>query len=390
MQTNGSRSPTAWSWRSTRSGPRRARRRRRAVRARPRPGLERPDVGRRRRRARGAGHRSRPSTCAATAAPSKPDGAVRRRDGRRRPRDADRRARAATGRSSPASRGAATSSWSSRPATRRRRAAIVCVDGGWLEPAAELPGLGGVPDGPGAAAARGTAAAPRSRDTSAAAPRLAGDRASAARSRTSRSGADGTIAPWLTFERHIAVLRGLWEHRPAERYADVAVPVLLVPADGGDGGPTGARSAERSRRRRRRSPMRRVHWFAGDHDLHAQHPDELADVLHDVDASRTGLPRVSRRRAILAIMGSGETAPTMAKVHRALLDRLGAGPVPAAILDTPYGFQENADDLSARTVALLRRERRPRRSTVASYRSRGRRRRSTPRRPSPGSARHAT
>jgi hypothetical protein len=52
---------------------------------------------------------------------------------------------------------------------------------------------------------------------------------------------------------------------------------------------------------------------------------------------------------VLAIMGSGETAPAMAKVHRALFERLGTGPVPAAILDTPYGFQENADELSART-----------------------------------------
>ncbi len=53
---------------------------------------------------------------------------------------------------------------------------------------------------------------------------------------------------------------------------------------------------------------------------------------------------------ILAIMGSGETAPTMAKVHRALFERFGDEPVPAAIIDTTYGFQENADELSARTV----------------------------------------
>jgi hypothetical protein len=55
----------------------------------------------------------------------------------------------------------------------------------------------------------------------------------------------------------------------------------------------------------------------------------------------------------LAIMGSGETAPAMAKVHRALFDRFGDGPVPAAILDTPYGFQENADELSSRTMAFF-------------------------------------
>ena len=45
---------------------------------------------------------------------------------------------------------------------------------------------------------------------------------------------------------------------------------------------------------------------------------------------------------LLAIMGSGETAPTMVKVHRELLERMGPPPVPAVLLDTPFGFQENA------------------------------------------------
>ena len=66
-------------------------------------------------------------------------------------------------------------------------------------------------------------------------------------------------------------------------------------------------------------------------------------------------PRLSPR--ILAIMGSGENAPAMAKVHRALFERVGsggaAGPVPAAVIDTPYGFQENADELSARTMEFF-------------------------------------
>jgi hypothetical protein len=62
-----------------------------------------------------------------------------------------------------------------------------------------------------------------------------------------------------------------------------------------------------------------------------------------------------REPRILAIMGSGETAPTMAKVHRALFERFDAGsaPVPAVILDTPYGFQENADELSSRTLEFF-------------------------------------
>ena len=54
---------------------------------------------------------------------------------------------------------------------------------------------------------------------------------------------------------------------------------------------------------------------------------------------------------LLVIMGSGETAPTMVKPHRAILDRVGTGP--AVLLDTPYGFQTNADDISARAVGYF-------------------------------------
>ncbi len=72
---------------------------------------------------------------------------------------------------------------------------------------------------------------------------------------------------------------------------------------------------------------------------------------------------------ILAIMGSGETAPTMAKVHRALFERFGNEAVPAAIIDTTYGFQENADDLSARTVEFFATSV-GRAVSVASFRSR--------------------
>lgn len=53
---------------------------------------------------------------------------------------------------------------------------------------------------------------------------------------------------------------------------------------------------------------------------------------------------------LLVIMGSGETAPTMVKPHRQLFDRLDPDPGPAVLLDTPYGFQENADDISAKAV----------------------------------------
>lgn len=57
---------------------------------------------------------------------------------------------------------------------------------------------------------------------------------------------------------------------------------------------------------------------------------------------------------ILVIIGSGETAPTLARVHRALIERLGPPPAPAVLIDTPYGFQENADDISGRAVDYFR------------------------------------
>ena len=49
---------------------------------------------------------------------------------------------------------------------------------------------------------------------------------------------------------------------------------------------------------------------------------------------------------LLVVMGSGETAPTMVKTHRSIFERVGG---PAVLIDTPYGFQENADDISERT-----------------------------------------
>lgn len=55
---------------------------------------------------------------------------------------------------------------------------------------------------------------------------------------------------------------------------------------------------------------------------------------------------------ILTIMGSGETAPTMVSTHRALVAQLPS-PVRAVLLDTPYGFQENAPELAARAVAYF-------------------------------------
>jgi hypothetical protein len=57
-----------------------------------------------------------------------------------------------------------------------------------------------------------------------------------------------------------------------------------------------------------------------------------------------------RRPRILAIMGSGETAPTMVTPHREIVARLGDPQPRAVLLDTPYGFQENAAEITQRAV----------------------------------------
>jgi hypothetical protein len=153
------------------------------------------------------------------------------------------------------------------------------VDGGWLEPSAAFPSWEACLE----------ALAP---------PRLAGLTRDAVERRirathpdwpeTGIAGAlanfelrsDGTVAPWLTFDRHVAVLRGLWEHHPSERYPQVRVPVLLLPADTGDVWRE-AQQRDGVGRALALLPQAAVRWFNGDHDIHAQHPVELADVMID-------------------------------------------------------------------------------------------------------------
>ncbi|MCE7870383.1 hypothetical protein DYH09_08410 [bacterium CPR1] len=55
---------------------------------------------------------------------------------------------------------------------------------------------------------------------------------------------------------------------------------------------------------------------------------------------------------LLVLMGSGETTPTMTSTHREVLAHAGG---PAVLLDSPYGFQENAEKISARAVQYFER-----------------------------------
>ena len=52
--------------------------------------------------------------------------------------------------------------------------------------------------------------------------------------------------------------------------------------------------------------------------------------------------------SLLVVMGSGETAPSLVKVHREV-DHATRAEGPAVLLDTTFGFQVNADDLVQKT-----------------------------------------
>jgi pimeloyl-ACP methyl ester carboxylesterase len=86
---------------------------------------------------------------------------------------------------------------------------------------------------------------------------------------------DGSITPRLTLDRHLQVVRQLWEHHPPERWPLVAVPVLLIPSQLADGdGIAEARAALPPDR------LQVVPFPGADHDVHVQHPEEVAALLH--------------------------------------------------------------------------------------------------------------
>lgn len=91
---------------------------------------------------------------------------------------------------------------------------------------------------------------------------------------------DGTVAPWLTRERHMRILRGLWEHDPLAVLPRLTMPSLLILAGPGRHG-----RVERFRERWYRDAAAAlprgelVELPDADHDVHAQHPARIAELL---------------------------------------------------------------------------------------------------------------
>jgi len=93
---------------------------------------------------------------------------------------------------------------------------------------------------------------------------------------------DRTIAPWLSRDRHKAILEAMWGQRTGDLWRSLRVPALVVPVDGGEGDWTAAKRAgvEAAQAAAVVSGVPfRIHWFKGDHDIHAQHPAELTEAI---------------------------------------------------------------------------------------------------------------
>jgi pimeloyl-ACP methyl ester carboxylesterase len=96
--------------------------------------------------------------------------------------------------------------------------------------------------------------------------------------------AEDRIAPHLTYENHLKIVRGMWEQRPTQLFAHVACPTLIIPAELS---PADQPAAEWIDRKRRAVAVAeaaiqhaRVVWAHDTiHDVQLQRPEWLASEL---------------------------------------------------------------------------------------------------------------
>jgi pimeloyl-ACP methyl ester carboxylesterase len=81
---------------------------------------------------------------------------------------------------------------------------------------------------------------------------------------------DGRLERRLPVDKHMEIVRSMWDDPPRAHFAALTMPVLLMPA----------RSAARARDAASAMPHGSVRSYeGGDHDLHAQQPDAVAADL---------------------------------------------------------------------------------------------------------------
>jgi pimeloyl-ACP methyl ester carboxylesterase len=91
---------------------------------------------------------------------------------------------------------------------------------------------------------------------------------------------DGTIRPWLTLDRHMRILRSLWDQRPQQLYVQVDTPVLIAAAEDAGNPEWTAAKHRQVASAGALLPQAEVHWFADTaHDIHVHRPATLADLM---------------------------------------------------------------------------------------------------------------
>ncbi len=93
---------------------------------------------------------------------------------------------------------------------------------------------------------------------------------------------DGTVRPWLALDRHMQILRAMWEQRPTALYPRVTRPVTIVVAED----KAAPEWVEMKRLQLQAAAQGlasvRVHWLADTaHDIHVHRPDALAALMMD-------------------------------------------------------------------------------------------------------------
>jgi pimeloyl-ACP methyl ester carboxylesterase len=84
-----------------------------------------------------------------------------------------------------------------------------------------------------------------------------------------------TLERRLPVDKHMLIVRSMWDEPPARFLAQITVPALLLPAKGPED-----ESASRVTTAAELIRQSRIIWYpGGDHDLHAQHPARLARDL---------------------------------------------------------------------------------------------------------------
>ncbi len=84
---------------------------------------------------------------------------------------------------------------------------------------------------------------------------------------------DGGVRNRLARDNHLVILRELWEHDPDAVAADVVAPIDLIAVRGGVADQESRIAAFSA------ASGTQVHWREGHHDIHAQQPQVVADIL---------------------------------------------------------------------------------------------------------------